>query len=89
VAWSSSDLPAARRLVRALDGLGGGPEGTLTLGRAMTPAQWEQAAVHLAGMAAPTIPVIEAALGMLTDRVGCALAWDRLTHGNFPHRRPA
>ncbi len=93
---SANQVTRARRLVDALDSLGGDIRTTRTLAKSMTDAQWADVAENLVtftnrdnevvvGMTPPSPTTRAMAIRMLEDRVKADDNFQRLTHGNQPH----
>lgn len=92
---SANQVTRARKLVEALDCLGGDIRTTRTLAKSLTPAQWVDVAENLVmttdadgdivvGITPPSPTTIAMAIRMLEDRVKADDNFQRLTHGNQP-----
>lgn len=77
-----AQLDAARRLVRALRGLGGEPATTLALARRLPAARWADVAL-VAETASPDPETVAMVVDMLSDIASCEARWQRFTAGNL------
>jgi hypothetical protein len=75
---AANQVTRARKLVEALDGLGGDIRTTKALAKAMKPSQWAEFAVNVADITPPS----DETIAMLEDRVKADDNFQRMTHGN-------